>query len=265
MGKFIFIALLGLGMLGVLAWRMSRMSAAQREKDAARKRWVINSQDAARIPLAPDGPSSGASHMAGTGTPIFLAPPVNRDATEPVVTGPLAEQAAFLSPLDESPSLIYDDPPLPAPARLVLTPDGEMVLTAPPFTLRQSILPAPAAALLHAIAGRLPTGFILCPRVRLESLVEPTSPADRDPDDWRQWRRRVRLRSVDAAVCRLEAVGWRPVLAIEIDAPPSMARNSAPDRIVDEVLEAAGLPVVHVDYAATVDQAWTLIRTRLDA
>lgn len=265
MGKFIFITLLVAGVLGVLAWRMSRMSAAQREKDAARKRWVLNSQDAARIPLAADAPSSPSSAMADTATPIFLGPRTPRDVPEPVVSDPLAEQAAFLSPLDESPSAIYDESPLPAPARLVLTPDGEMVLTAPPFTLRQSILPAPAAALLHAIAGRLPTGFILCPRVRLESLVEPTSPVDRDPDDWRQWRRRVRLRSVDAAVCRLEAVGWRPVLAIEIDAPPSMSRNSAPDRIVDEVLEAAGLPVVHVEHSATVDQAWTLIRTRLDA
>jgi hypothetical protein len=256
-GKLVVLTLVIAALLALVAWRFGRMSKAQREKDAARKRWVIGTGGSERIALAPE---------PGTGTPIFAAPPAPERVDEPVVSGPVFERAAFLSPLDDPPSSSdLDDSPLPAPARRVMTPDGEMVLTAPPFALRNSILPAPAAALLHAIATRLPQGMILCPRVRLESLVEPTSPVDRDPDDWRQWRRRVRLRSVDAAVCRLEAVGWRPLLAIEIDAQPSMTRNVGPDRIVDDVLEAAGLPVVHLEADSTVEQAWTLIRTRLEA
>jgi hypothetical protein len=247
-GKVLFIAFMGAALVVVLAWRIRRMSRLQRERDEARKRWVIGPGGGERIPLATPEPR-GAWTTASR----------------------LEEGAAMLSEADDPPtSSSLDDSPLPAPARLVLTPDGEMVLTAPPFALRESIVTPGAGALLRGIAGRLPREMVLCPRVRLESLVQPTSPVDRDPDDWRRWRRRVRLRSVDAAICRVEAGpdgesgGWRPVLAIEIDLPLSVSRNSAPDRIVDDVLEAAGLPVVHVDAGATVEQAWTLIGTRLE-
>ncbi len=268
MGKFIVIAVLVAGVLGVLAWRIRRLNAVQRERDAARKRWALDVTTSARIGLAPD-------HAGGT--PIFaeptsdlppvpvVPPPAGASRTSGETTRiPLEEQAAFLGLSLEDEEL---EEPLPVPARLVRTPDGEMVLTAPPFQLRRSIVTAETGELLHRVAERLPAGLVLCPRVRLESLVEPQNPQDRDPDDWREWRRRVRLRSVDGLVCRVstgpEGAAWRPVLAIEVDPAPSVSRQSAPDRIVDEVLEAAGLAVVHVPAGAGAERAWQMVADKL--
>lgn len=146
---------------------------------------------------------------------------------------------------------------------MVLTPDGEMIITTPPFRLRETILSPREAAYAAAISRRLPRGLVLCPKVRLESLLTPTPPDGRDPEDWRTWRRRVRMRAVDFVICDTSGGRWRPLIAVEVDRPPMAIRKigGGVDRIIDEVLTAAGLPFVRC--TGEPDADWPMIEPYL--
>jgi hypothetical protein len=133
--------------------------------------------------------------------------------------------------------------------RMVVTPEGEMILTEPPFALRETLLnrreAAYAAAIREGIRRLGVEGLEVCPKVRLESLVTPTPPDGRDAADWRAWRRRVRVRAVDLVVVDVRGGGWRPVVAVEVDRPAAATRvGGGVDRMVDEVLGRVGLPLV---------------------
>lgn len=149
----------------------------------------------------------------------------------------------------------------PAPARTVLTPDGPMVLTTPPFKLRRSIMSARERDYARAVAVRMPSGFVVCPQVRLDALLTPTSPKDRPIDDWRNWRRRVRLRAVDLVICRLP--DWAPVLALEIEPAERRAGAFQQDRMIDEALAEVGLPLLRC--SGDPAQDWAMIAPYLAA
>jgi hypothetical protein len=127
-------------------------------------------------------------------------------------------------------------------ARTVETPDGKLTLTPPPFRLRKSVMSHRERAYARALASLIPSGFVMCPQVRLDALLAPTAPGGRSADDWRNWRRRVRLRAVDFVVCRLP--DWTPVLALEVEGRQRSARAFQRDRIIDETLIEVGLPVL---------------------
>lgn len=143
--------------------------------------------------------------------------------------------------------------------RLVNTPDGEMILTTPPFALRETIVTLKQGRYFNALSLRLPAWVILCPRVRLESLVTPTRPDGRDPEDWRTWRRRVRMRSVDMVL--VDRRSWKPILAVMFQArvvADAKTIAGGLDRMAEEVLTGVGLPVLRL--TGEFEPDWPLIR-----
>lgn len=140
-------------------------------------------------------------------------------------------------------------------SRRVMTPNGPMELTAPPFTLKSSIMTSRERWYARAISVRLPSGFVVCPKVRLESLLNPTPPNDRALDDWREWRKRVRMRSVDFLICRMP--DWEPVVAVLIESSERSALSVRVDRMIDETLAEVGLPFVRCTGSPRSD--WRMI------
>ncbi|MGP1310805.1 MAG: DUF2726 domain-containing protein [Phycisphaerales bacterium] len=139
--------------------------------------------------------------------------------------------------------------------RRVMTPNGPMDLTAPPFRLRHSIMSWRERAYARAITARMPSGYVLCPQLRLDSLLVPTKPGDRSADDWRTWRQRVRIRAVDFVVCRLP--DWAPVLAIEVDLGNRTATEDTNDKMTLETLAEVGLPLVRC--SGSPEKDWPMI------
>ena len=143
--------------------------------------------------------------------------------------------------------------------RMVSTPDGEMILTTPPFALRNAIFSNRSGRFVNMLARRAPAWVMVCPRVRLDALLTPTKPDGRDPADWREWRKRVRVRSVDLVLCDRRT--WRPLVAILFDKTRNIdARKVAggQDRMIDEVLGAAGLPLLRL--SGEFERDWPLVK-----
>ena len=175
------------------------------------------------------------------------AEPVPMVAEIPPVSAPAA------SPVNPAASVVETQdsrPPRKPLGRLVVTPDGESILTTPPFELRDAVFTRRAGKYVTSLYRRLPPWVVVCPKVRLDALLTPTAPDGRDASDWRVWRQRVRVRAVDLLLCDRRT--WRPLLAVIIDGTPSADAQSTQitrlaggkDRIIDEVLGAVGLPFI---------------------
>lgn len=215
----------------VAAWAavLYRQSIAERRgrREALRRRFEIR-DTGERVPLAA---AAEADSVAPPGSPMGAAgeaaPDFDRRADGEAVAWPTTT----------------------VQGRMVVTPEGEMILTEPPFVLREALLNRREAAYAEAIREGIrragAAGLVVCPKVRLESLVTPTPPDGRDAADWRAWRRRVRVRAVDLVVVDVRGGGWRPVVAVEVDRPATATRvGGGVDRMVDEVLGRVGLPLV---------------------
>lgn len=139
--------------------------------------------------------------------------------------------------------------------RRVMTPNGPMDLTPPPFKLRGSIMSWRERAYARAITARMPSGYVLCPQLRLDTLLVPVKPGDRAADDWRTWRQRVRVRAIDFVVCRLP--DWAPILAIEVDLGGTNATKDTKDKMTVETLAEVGLPLVRC--SGSPEKDWPMI------
>jgi hypothetical protein len=148
-----------------------------------------------------------------------------------------------------------DQPKEGAWPRRVMTPNGPMDLTAPPFKLRHSIMSWRERAYARAITARMPSGYVLCPQLRLDSLLVPVKPGERAAEDWRTWRQRVRVRAIDFVVCRLP--DWAPVLAIEVDLGNKDALQDTNDKMTLETLAEVGLPLVRC--SGSPEKDWPMI------
>jgi len=140
-------------------------------------------------------------------------------------------------------------------SRRVMTPNGPMELTSPPFTLRSSIMSSRERWYARAISVKLPSGFVICPKVRLDTLLTPLPPDDRPVEDWREWRQRVRVRAVDFVICRMP--DWEPVVAVLIDTPDRSVNSMQTDRLLDETLAEVGLPFIRCSGSPRTD--WPMI------
>ncbi len=199
--------------------------------------------------------------LEDTGKTIPLAPARSADESHP-----LQEIAAYLTP---DPSRA-DEPIGPVAsehveeaeeAREVLTEDGPMRLTEPPFEAREGLVLGRRARFASALARRVPPWILLCPRVRLDALVRPTSPIGHDPVDWSRWRRRARVRAADFVL--VDRRTWKPVLVLQVRKPTdARLRAGGRDRMIGEILEAAGIPYVEV--ACSMSEDWPRIRDHLN-
>lgn len=245
---------LGILVAAIVAMLVYAATRRPEEKHASevRKRYAISLSDGPRIPLAEEKPS--APTVPEDNGAAF---PLDDDRTTPrtVTSNWLGDLAR---PGDDSTAggVIQPEPPAVG-GRIVQTPDGEAVITTPPFALRPQMLSNRLGRYTNAVNKRLPAWMIACPRVRLESLVTPTPPDGRDADDWGQWRRRVRLRAVDLVVCDRRT--WRPILAIMLNPATRASRRAdgangtataltfggGRDSMIDEVLAHVGLTLIH--------------------
>jgi hypothetical protein len=241
--------------------RPSKARAAER-----RRRYALDAPEQGRIPLAPPR------------TPQPAAPPDEAD-----VVGFTPKPAPSARLFDARPEAGFpggperdDEPPAAAvTGRLVMTPDGEEIITTPPFALRPQMLGRRLGRYCNGLSRRLPAWVVACPRVRLESLVTPTPPDGRDPEDWTRWRRRVRMRAVDIVICDRRT--WRPLVAVMLEPPAGGRfgrRGSAngtatalliaggQDRMIDEVLGHVGLPLVRG--SGDLSQDWAVLEPYVD-
>jgi len=236
-----------IGGLWVLASAMSK----SRRKDAARRFSLLNlgsGDNAQRLPMRDGWRATESSEIGG-----MRAEAVENDPTN----------ASLRRPLDWSPEEVdwlLADTQIGRGwgARTVQTPDGPMVLTTPPFRLRKSIMNYRERAYARAVSVMLPSGYVMCPQVRLESILTPMHPDGRPVEDFRNWRRRVRMRTVDFVICRLPE--WAPVVAVEIEKEKS-AKAFARDRMIDETLAEAGLPLIRC--SGTPQEDWPMIKPYL--
>jgi len=229
----------------------------KRKSDDLRKRYAIDPSQAVSIPLADERPPQPVPTDNGTPTFEPAAP----------IGGPGSNWLRDLVREDADPPFAVP-PPRAVTGRMVQTPDGEQILTTPPFALRSQMVSNRLGRFVNALSKRLPPWVIACPRVRLEALVIPTPPDGRDAEDWSQWRRRVRLRAVDVVLCDRRT--WKPFLAIMLKPATRYGRKDGTtgtvhalilgggqDRMIDEVLTHAGLTLIHA--AGKIAEDWPLI------
>lgn len=216
-------------------WLLRARGEQRRVVEERRKRYAIQ-ETSERIPIAPE-------------------------RTAAVPTAAITEVAPPVRAVAERRELVRDEdgePPARVGGRMVNTPEGEMILTTPPFVLREAIFGNLVGRFVNGLYRRVPAWVIVCPRVRMDTLVVPTPPDGRDPTDWREWRKRVRLRSLDLVLCDRRT--WRPLVAVMFDARPTNARavGCGRDRMTDEVLAHVGLPLLHLTGDIVAD--WPLIQ-----
>ncbi|MBL0921143.1 MAG: DUF2726 domain-containing protein [Phycisphaerales bacterium] len=236
----------------VALWLLGSAMSASRKKDAARRFSLLNlgsGDDSQRLPMRDGWRGTEASEIGGASG-----------------AGAMTDEqggGSLRRPLDWSPEEVdwlLADTHIGRGwgARTVQTPDGPMVLTTPPFRLRKSIMNYRERSYARAVSVMLPSGYVMCPQVRLESLLTPMHPDGRPVEDFRNWRRRVRMRAVDFVICRLPE--WSPIVAMEIEKEKS-AKAFARDRMIDETLAEAGLPLIRCSGSPQED--WAMIRPYL--
>jgi len=144
--------------------------------------------------------------------------------------------------------------------RVVMTVDGPVEWSEPPFRAAGVLFAGREARVLSAVCGRLPGGFVLAGGVRLDALLEPVRPSDGSFETWRTWRERVRRRSVSGVICH--AGSWRPVLCVLVVEPvKATSLGGGRDRITTEALQAAGVAFVEIE--GELDADWGRIEAVL--
>ncbi len=230
----IALAIVTFGVVAVVLWLVLKVPLQERarQRDARRRRYVLN-ESGERLPMA-EGDSASDPPKAVQELPSI--PPT---------------------------SVPHVSRPVPTGGRMVTTPDGEMILTTPPFALREAVFSSRTGRFVNAVTRRLPPWIIVCPKVRLDALLTPTKPDGRDPRDWREWRRRVRMRSVDLVLCDRRT--WRPLLAIVFDPRLVDARlvGGGQDKILDEIFAGVGLSFLRL--SGDFEKDWPVIQSHIDA
>jgi hypothetical protein len=246
-GWLMLVLVLAMAAGAVIIVLVGRKDEQRREE--RRRRFELK-ETGERIPLVPEKPASPPG-AAPAITEIPLPPPVKQVA-EPAQPRPEIEPGPGAEPT--APVIT---------GRIVQTPDGEALLTTPPFKLRPSIFSLRSGRYALALLRRLPPWLVVAPRVRLDTVLIPTSPDGRDAADWREWRRRVRVRCIDVLIC--DRRDWKPILAILFGkggARRARSVGGGVDRIVDEVLTEVSLPFLRVSGVFRED--WPLIRPYIE-
>lgn len=249
--------ILGLCVVITIVVVLTRRPAEARRAEAERRRRYALLESSERIDVAPEGVAANpaAKVPLSTTEQFELGTFLGR---EPPPAPSHSDGSTVIETALQSPSNTKLPAAPPVMGRLVMTPDGEQLLTQPPFALREVMFNKRIGRFVNLLSRRLPAWIIACPKVRLDSVVFPTSPAGRSAQDFREWRRRVRWRSIDIVLCDRRT--FKPVLAILFyQKPDTQARTigGGEDRIIDEVLQTVGLPLVRLTGSFQAD--WPLI------
>lgn len=237
------LGIIGVAVFAAAIYAIATSGPKARAREERRRRFHLR-ETGERIELAGAPPEAAALPAIEEAAPISVSAPMRAEAEPAIVE--TQEPRPTRQPL----------------GRLVMTPEGEAILTTPPFELRESLFTNRSGRYVSALYRRVPPWVVVCPKVRLDALLTPTPPDGRDAEDWRTWRNRVRMRSVDFVLCDRRT--WKPLLAMVIDTAHNDAHKlgGGKDRIVDEVLGAVGLPFVR-GTGRFVDD-WPMIRPYIE-
>lgn len=117
-----------------------------------------------------------------------------------------------------------------------------------PYRVRDDFLSQAEASLYRVLLSVLSTQATICPKVRLADVFFVSR-----PDKNRAFYNRIIQKHVDFLAC--DPRSMKPLLAIELDdATHRRSDRIARDEFVDDVFQAAGLPLLHIraqrDYSA---------------
>lgn len=123
-----------------------------------------------RLPLAaPPSEAAPAEPPKEDGTYLFNGVRVNAGTVSKDPRAEIEPDPGFIpEPTEEHKSAPH--------GRFVNTPDGEMLLTEPPFRLRETLFTKRNGRYAQALLRRLPPWLMICPRVRLDSILTPHQP-----------------------------------------------------------------------------------------
>jgi hypothetical protein len=112
-----------------------------------------------------------------------------------------------------------------------------------PYEIRDDFLSPAELAFYRILAGTVQGRFTICPKVRLADIFYVSRPHENVAA-----RNRIQQKHVDFLLC--DPTTLRPRLAIELDD----ASHQRPDRrdrdlFVDDVFQAAQLPILHIPAA----------------
>jgi hypothetical protein len=120
-----------------------------------------------------------------------------------------------------------------------------------PYRLHREFLSPAEYGLYRALHSAVHDWAIICPKVGLGDLFYPKT-GDRAENA--RYRNRIAQKHVDFLLC--DRQGMRPLVGVELDdVSHQQQRRQERDAFVDQVFEAAGLPLHRVRAAASYDVA----------
>lgn len=110
-----------------------------------------------------------------------------------------------------------------------------------PYYLRDDFLSTAEASFYHVIKGMMGSYLTICPKVALSELLY----VPRRNGNFQAFQNKIDRKRVDFLVC--DAKTMRPRFAIELDdSSHQRPDRTERDEFVEQVFEAAGLPLVHI-------------------
>jgi len=114
-----------------------------------------------------------------------------------------------------------------------------------PYRLRQEYLSPAEMAFYRVLTEMVKDHLHVCPKVALQDLFFVTRPNENV-----QYANRLLRKNVDFLLLRMDNL--RPTLGIELDYPKQVDHGTTDD-FLDNLFDAAGLPLVHVVVQKTYD------------
>ena len=113
-----------------------------------------------------------------------------------------------------------------------------------PYRQRDDFLSAAELSFYRVLAMGLEGSFAICPKVNLADIFFVAR-----PDENRSYRNKIDRKHVDFLLC--DPMTMKPIIGVELDdASHSRPDRQDRDRFVDQVFDAAGLPLLHIHAAS---------------
>jgi very-short-patch-repair endonuclease len=140
------------------------------------------------------------------------------------------------------------DTSLPTSAAVVQPFHSPAAPTSLPYASIPHLLTAAEGDFFAALQAAAPAGMLIFAQVRLANLVEVQSWAKRDKTHWYK----IQAKCVDFVLCEPHTYLTRLVIELD-DSSHNHTDRRERDAFVDDVLAAAGLPILHVRWQRRYD------------